>query len=67
MMFLEISQVLTCEFCEISKNTFFTTLDDCFCLFELANVRNIQQEKIKNFVNVIEFLLLKALFYKLWK
>ena len=37
-------------------------------LLELGNVRNIDsEEKIKNFDNAIEFLLLKALFYKLWK
>ena len=34
-------------------------------LLELANVRNVEsEEKIKNFDNAVEFLLLKALFYK---
>ena len=30
-----LAQVFSCEFCEISKNTFYRTpLDDCFCSIE---------------------------------
>ena len=35
-----LAQVLSCEFCEISKNTFFnrTPLGDCFCTLEIFSV-----------------------------
>ena len=34
-----LAQVLSCELCEIFKNTFFygTPLDDCFCIFWTLN------------------------------
>ena len=39
-----LAQVFSCEFCEISKNTFFTEplLGDCFCL-----VQTFMQESLK--------------------
>ena len=37
-----LAQVLFCEFCEISKNTFFyrTCPDDCFCIFNIHELSN---------------------------
>ena len=42
-----LAQVFSCEFCEISKNTFFfrTPLDDCFCILK---------EEIKRFLNTVK-------------